>query len=84
MEYTCTDHEEDFCGMDEAIEHLRRHHASFIHRPGRLGAADSHGHIWYCFDCESKYLNNHRSFDSHKAMWNHLRDRHGLMLDFLM
>ncbi|KAL3495001.1 hypothetical protein BJX62DRAFT_196661 [Aspergillus germanicus] len=46
MEYTCTDHEEE-----EAIEHLRRHHASFIHRPRRLG------HIWYCFDCESKYLN---------------------------
>jgi hypothetical protein len=42
MEYTCTEHVEDFCDMDEAIEHLRRRHASFIHRPGRLGAADSH------------------------------------------
>ncbi|KAL4931040.1 beta-ketoacyl reductase [Aspergillus undulatus] len=26
----------------------------FIRRPGRLGAADSHGHLWYCYDCESK------------------------------
>jgi hypothetical protein len=83
MGYTCTEHGEDFWVMDEAIEHLRRYHASFIRRPERLRAADSHGHIWYCIDCEYRNLNNHRSFDSHKAMWNHLQCRHGLILDCL-
>ncbi|KAL4778454.1 hypothetical protein BJX76DRAFT_343143 [Aspergillus varians] len=81
VRHMCTEHGDDFWGLDKAIEHLRRHHASFIRRPGRLGAADSHGHIWYCMDCESRYLNDHRSFDSDGAMWKHLTACHPFISD---
>lgn len=78
--YTCRFHDEDFESMGDAIEHIRRRHVSFIRRPGRVGCSDSHGHIWYCFDCETK-INYHRSFDSDSAMWSHLKDRHCNLLD---
>ena len=73
--YTCMDHGEAFMGEAGVIEHLRGSHTDFIKRPGRLGTTDSHGHIWYCFECEGP-LNDHRSYDSDIAMLNHLNQCH--------
>lgn len=82
VQYQCTIHPfETEITLDGLIEHLRRvHHLGFIGRPGALGATDSHGHMWYCFECESD-IKDHRSFDSDKAMWNHLQQRHFYSLD---
>ena len=62
---------------DDAIEHIRKcfNNGYFIRRPGAVGVSDSHGHIWYCFSCETK-TKNHRSFNSDAAMWQHLNDCH--------
>lgn len=88
--FTCNDrlchdpldlHGLDLYGLGEVIEHLRSKHLSFIRRPNALGFSDSHGHVWYCFHCESKTGNDHRSFQSDKAMWDHLNDRHDHQLD---
>lgn len=73
--YTCSVHDEDFGSMEGAIEHIRGRHATFIKRPGRVGCSDRHGHIWYCFDCETK-ISYHRSFDSDGATWSHLKICH--------
>lgn len=64
-------------GLDEVIEHLRKKHKrSFIKRPQGLGISDSHGHVWYCFDCEADTGKDHKSFKSGKDMWNHLNSCH--------
>lgn len=64
-------------GLNEVIEHLRKKHKlSFIIRPNRLGDSDGHGHVWYCFDCETKAGKNHKSFGSGKAIWDHLNRCH--------
>ncbi|KAE8335237.1 hypothetical protein BDV24DRAFT_144288 [Aspergillus arachidicola] len=81
--YTCTEDGNDFWGEADLIEHLRkRHYADFIRRPGSLGAMDSHGHVWYCFACV-RPVSDHRSFDSDRAMLNHLRDCHGNLTAFV-
>lgn len=68
--------------LGEAIEHLRtKHKLCFIRRPHSLGLSDSHGHVWYCFQCGTKTGKDYRSFQSHKAMWDHLNDRHNYQLD---
>jgi hypothetical protein len=67
--------------MGKAIEHLRAKHVSFIRRPGRLGEMDMHEHYWYCFDCGSS-VKGHRSFNSDKSMWSHLKNRHGAIVDY--
>jgi hypothetical protein len=84
--YSCEDQlcreDLDLHSLGETIEHLRKkHRLSFIRRPGSLGTSDSHGHVWYCFDCETKAGKNHRSFQSNKAMWDHLNDHHNHQLD---
>ncbi|KAL2814017.1 hypothetical protein BJX63DRAFT_207251 [Aspergillus granulosus] len=83
VEYMCTDHRQDFWGMDQAIEHVRRRHSNFIDRAGRLGARDTHGHIWYCHQCQSRNK-PHRSFDSDDAMWRHLKARHSFIMESLI
>lgn len=83
--YTCNDRicrdSEVLYDVGEVIEHLRRKHKLLFSRQRGLGSPDRHGHIWYCFYCKTKTGKNHRSFDSHKAMWDHLNDRHDDMLD---
>lgn len=84
--YECTD---SFCKgneklyeLGEIIEHLRGiHMRSFIVRPQRLGVPDWNGHVWYCFLCETKSGKDHRSFNTHDAMWKHLSDKHDHDLD---
>jgi hypothetical protein len=78
--FTCLVHSDYMESQDSLIEHLRRHHAGFISRPGPVGYSDTHGHMWYCFDCES-VNNSHRSFDSSQAMLDHLRRCHGWIMD---
>lgn len=79
-EYGCTDircqrfYTED---LGEVIEHIRRaHNNGSLRRLHALGTRDTHGHLWYCYDCESRSGNDHSSFNSHQAMWNHLSHRH--------
>ena len=78
--YTCTEHDQDFRTLADVLEHLRKRHASLIRRPASLGIPDSHGHLWYCFYCESDF-NDHRSYNSDKAMFDHLRRRHSDVTD---
>ena len=73
---TCTQHPQYLSDLQEAIEHIRVYHLSSITRPGRPGTVDTHGHMWYCWACESRSLKDHRSFDANEAMWEHLRSRH--------
>lgn len=73
--YECSEHPKKLGSLDKAIDHARSCHSNFIKRPGRLGNMDSHGHLWYCFACEGA-LNDHRSYDSNRAMWNHLKTSH--------
>ena len=79
---TCTEHDQDF-NIREAIEHIRRSHASFIGRPGRAGEIDGHNHMWYCYDCGSN-IKNHRSYDSDNAMWTHLKRNHETIVDCIV
>ena len=79
---TCTEHEYYF-DTREAIEHLRRFHVDFIKRPGRPGEIDAHNHMWYCFECSSGFK-DHRSYDSDKAMWAHLRHHHNDSVDCII
>lgn len=65
----------DLYTQGEALEHLRDKHIPFLSRPQGLGVADGHGHIWYCLKCET-LLKDHKSFDSHNAVWDHLRSSH--------
>ena len=60
--------------IEDAIEHARKDHID-IRRPGAVGCSDSHGHVWYCFSCETDW-NDHRSFDSHEAMFRRMRECH--------
>eukprot|EP01084_Bolivina_argentea_P067176 122397_1 len=62
------------------IEKLRIDYPHSIKRPSAVGMADSHGHIWYCFACET-IVNYHRSFDTHQAMYNHLKSNHSEWID---
>ncbi|KAE8346203.1 hypothetical protein BDV24DRAFT_124458 [Aspergillus arachidicola] len=78
--YTCTQHDQDLWTQADVNEHLRKHHAGFIWRPASLGIPDSHGHLWYCFGCESQF-NDHRSYNSDNAMFDHLRQRHADVTD---
>ena len=69
-------------GLDEVIDHLRKkHRLNFIRRLYGLGDADDQGLVWYCEYCQSQKGHSHRSFESDKAMWDHLNDRHGYKLD---
>ena len=58
--------------------HLRKYHRVDIRLAGCLEETNSHGHYWYCFSCNSKSGNDHRSFDSDQALFDHLRTVHGL------
>lgn len=82
--YTCAEHGNDFRDRRAVIEHIRGSHVSFIRRPGRPGEFDTHGHIWYCFDCESRNFNDHRSYNSDNAMWGHLTQAHNYVFDSIM
>ena len=66
---------EVFDDWDDAVEHVRKCHHN-ISRPAALGCYDSHGHCWYCFECETDWK-DHRSYGSSKAMLHHLIDCHG-------
>jgi len=82
--YACEDqlcqHDLNLYYLDEIIEHLRKKHLSFIRRPRALGSRDSHGHLWYCYRCETE-IKDHRSFQSNKDMWKHLNSCHYHELD---
>jgi hypothetical protein len=42
------------------------------------------GHVWYCHACEGRLGQDHRSYDSDRAMWGHLNQCHADWLgDFL-
>ena len=79
---TCTQHGDDF-DVREAIEHIRRFHASFIKRHRLPGEIDGHGHMWYCFDCDCD-VKNHRSYDTDNAMWAHLKSKHETIVDCMV
>jgi len=84
--YSCEDqlcqYDQDLDSHDVLIEHLRKKHKlSFIKRPYGLGSPDRHGHVWYCFRCETKTGKDHRRFQSDKAMWEHLNRCHDNELD---
>ena len=64
-----------FDDLADAIEHIRKYHGINIGRPGAVGCSDSHGHQWFCFDCETAFK-DHRSFNSDRAMLQHLTDCH--------
>lgn len=79
-EYTCSSircqrfYTED---LGEVVEHIRRAHDNgSLKRPQALGTPDAHGHVWYCFECESRSGNDHSSFNSDQAIWAHLSCRH--------
>jgi hypothetical protein len=72
----CSDRANEFDDLGDAIEHIRKHHdIHSIGRPGAVGCSDSHGHQWYCFDCETA-VKDHRSFNSDEAMLQHLTACH--------
>jgi hypothetical protein len=65
-----------FQELGEALEHLRSvHYSHILRRPAALGYCDSHGHMWYCFEHET-LLKDHRSFDSHEAVFQHWNSCH--------
>ena len=74
---TCSFCSEKFCDLENAIEHVRKcsNHSLDIRRPGAVGDSDSHGHVWYCFECETDWK-DHRSYNSSEAMYQHLIDCH--------
>ncbi|KKZ66223.1 hypothetical protein EMCG_08049 [[Emmonsia] crescens] len=78
--YTCIEHKIDYMTLDGVVEHLRASHTQLIKRAGALGVQDSHGHMWYCFICDTDPFKDHRSYNSHTAMWTHLRDKHSSIL----
>ncbi|PGH30874.1 hypothetical protein GX50_06375 [[Emmonsia] crescens] len=82
--YTCTEHEIVCMALDGVVEHLRAYHTQLIKRPGALGVQDSHGHMWYCFICDSDPFKDHRSYNSHTAMWAHLQHKHSSILDSIV
>ena len=61
--------------LGDVIENCRRSNPSSIRRPHSVGVQDTHGHIWYCFKCQT-YPKNHRSFNSHKEMHAHITKTH--------
>jgi hypothetical protein len=58
--------------LEDAIEHVRKEHTS-IRRPGAVGCAI--GIFMVLQVCETA-LKDHRGFNSHEAIWNHLKDYH--------
>jgi hypothetical protein len=60
---------------DQRVELLREEGVCDVRRPARLGEPDAHGHTWYCFSCNG-CAKDHKSFDSGRAMLDHLRDEH--------
>ena len=70
--------------LGEIIEHLRRDHKPHdIKRPHALGVSDSHEHLWYCFACRGKLGEDHRSYDSDQAMWQHIKQCHEWLTDIV-
>jgi hypothetical protein len=67
----------------EVIEHIRSIHGlrDSIRRADALNVADTHGNLWYCFDCIGRVHVNHKSFKSNRAMWDHLNKCHDIFLD---
>ena len=76
----CTNYGISPWGFDEVVEHMRGAHSNYdwIRRPNVI---DNHGHLWYCFRCKGKSAQDHRSYDSGRAMWNHIRDQHNDALE---
>jgi hypothetical protein len=67
--------------LDETIEYIRsKHQLYFIQRPNKVGVPDLHGHLWYCFKCDTRMGKGHRSYQTHKAMWDHLNHCHNYEL----
>jgi len=62
---------------DIVVERFRKRHHKWIRRPKKLGAFDSHGHLWYCFHNNCHTTNkwvckDHKSFDTSSRFFNHL------------
>ena len=70
--------EYEFHSVYDIAKHLRKKHGVDIHTT--TYDVDAHGHSWYCFSCNSKSGKNHRSFDSDQALFDHLRDVHGILM----
>lgn len=62
------------------VEELRRMDPFMIKRPHALGERDTHEHLWYCFGCETRFK-DHKSFNSHYAMYHHIRNYHPEFLE---
>ncbi|KAL3474740.1 hypothetical protein BJX99DRAFT_174402 [Aspergillus californicus] len=74
-------HDNNYGKLSDAIEKIRKKYPDVVRRPGRVGDVDSHGHMWYCFYCQrGVMMRQHRSYDSHRAMWDHLRLSHSEFL----
>lgn len=84
--YVCTDtacYDLYLDTLGETIDHLRGVHGrTSIHRPHAVGVPDSRGHLWYC-KCLGRLGKDHRSFNSHRAMWDHLNSKHDEWLETL-
>jgi len=79
-EYTCTECSKHMNSMEEVAKHLRRNKTKCNYvdvraSVGGPGRADNHNHVWYCFSCEKDWK-DHRSFNSSKALFQHLKDCH--------
>lgn len=63
----------------EKVEYLHTLFPSWVRRPGRVGVADSHGHLWYCFhpNCVAATgFKGHRSIHTHGGMIKHINAKH--------
>lgn len=68
--------------LGHVVEHLRGTHGyRFFSRPHALGTPDSHGHLWWCYGCDGRSGNDHRSYNSGRAMWDHLNRCHDSCMD---
>lgn len=78
----CTENgkSETIFGLMDMLNHIRRcyRHRVDLRHSNHLGEEDAHGHLWYCFSCEDKTGKDHRSFDSHQAMYDHLTAVHSI------
>ena len=69
----------------DLFKHIRKKHNLNVQDSGH--ELDQHGHWCYCFECcsrTSQHYKSHRSFNSLSAFAQHMRDVHGLSVQFDM
>jgi hypothetical protein len=67
-----------FASASKLAKHIRNKHGVDMRCTGQ--SCDSHGHVWYCFKCET-LLKDHRSFNSDNAAFDHVLDCHGIKIE---